>query len=175
LDWILSDGIGIEFLKKQRNEYNDKTPVLFLSSKYEPSEKAEALDAGADDYMRKPFSNIELLARLRVLLRQKTKERKTKIQIENLYINLATREVKVDEKVILLSSKEFELLELLILHNNEVLTRFQITAHLNRDFETLKLSNIVDAHIKNLRKKLLTASKLIKTVRGVGFKIQSDD
>ena len=174
LDWILPDGTGIDFLNKQKKEYLDSTPILFLSSKHEPHEKAEALDAGADDYMKKPFSNIEILARIRVLLRQKSKERQVIIQIENLYVNLATHDVKVDEEAITLSNKEFELLEFLILNNNEVLTRYQISEHLNRNFNTSYSSNIVDAHIKNLRRKLSTASTLIETIRGVGFKIKSN-
>jgi len=173
LDWILPDGTGIDFLKKQQNEYADNTPVLFLSSKSEPMEKAEALDAGADDYMKKPFSNIEILARMRVLLRQKSTTKQAEIQIDNLYINMGKRKVKVDGESITLSNKEFELLEFLILNNNEVLTRYQISEHLNRDFNTFYSSNVVDAHIKNLRKKLSTASTLIETVRGVGFKIKS--
>ena len=173
LDWILPDGTGIDFLNKQKKEYLDLTPILFLSSKGEPYEKAEALDAGADDYMKKPFSNIEILARIRVLLRQKSKERQVEVQINNLYVNLATHEVKVDEKLTILSNKEFELLEFLILNNNEVLTRYQISEHLNRNFDTSYSSNIVDAHIKNLRKKLSTASSVIETVRGVGFRIKS--
>ena len=173
LDWILPDGTGIDFLREQKKEYFDETPVLFLSSKNEPSEKAEALDAGADDYMNKPFSNIEILARMRVLLRQKSKERQVEVQIENLYINLATRLVKVEDEVIMLSNKEFELLEFLILNNNEVLTRYQISEHLNRDFDSSYSSNVIDAHIKNLRKKLCTASILIETVRGIGFRMKS--
>jgi DNA-binding response OmpR family regulator len=173
LDWILPDGTGIDFLKKQREEYQETTPILFLSSKHEPQEKAEALDAGADDYMKKPFSNIEILARMCVLLRQKSKIKQAEIYIENLYVNIGKRKVKVDGKNIVLSNKEFELLEFLILNNNEVLTRYQISEHLNRDFNTFYSSNVVDAHIKNLRRKLLTASTLIETVRGVGFKIKN--
>lgn len=173
LDWILPDGTGIDFLEKQKESYYDSPPILFLSSKNEPSEQAEALNTGADDYMKKPFSNIEILARMRVLLRQNSSIKQTEIYIDNLYVNLALRKVKVDEKYTNLSNKEFELLEFLILNNNEVLTRYQISEHLNRDFDSFYSSNIIDAHIKNLRKKLGTAALLIETVRGVGFKIKS--
>jgi DNA-binding response OmpR family regulator len=174
LDWMLPDGLGIEFLKTQKEQYMEDTPILMLSSKNEFSEIAEALNAGADDYMKKPFSNVELLARIRVLLRQQNKEKQVEIQIEGFYFNFASRKVKVENKVIILSKKELELLEFLILHNNQVLTRYQISEHLNRNFDNLYSSNIIDAHIKNLRKKLLTASTLIKTVRGVGFKFASN-
>jgi len=172
LDWILPDGTGIDFLHKEKKSFLSSTPILFLSSKSEPYQKAKALDLGADDYMKKPFSNIEILARIRVLLRQKSKKRQSRVQIENLFVNLATHEVLVDNEPIELSNKEFDLLEFLILNNHEILTRYQISEHLNRNFETSYSSNIVDAHIKNLRKKLGTASKLIETVRGVGFKIK---
>jgi len=85
---------------------------------------------------------------------------------------LSKREVLVDGELIKLSNKEFELLEFLLLNANIVLTRYQISEHLNRDFDSLKTSNVVDAHIKNLRKKLGTASAIIETVRGVGFTIK---
>lgn len=173
LDWMLPDGNGVLFLKEQRQHYHDTTPVLLLSSKGEAIEKVEALDAGADDYMEKPFSNIELLARVRVLLRRESRQKQSQIQIDNLEIDLATHEVFVDGQAITLSKKEFELLEFLLLNRNAVLTRYQINEHLNRDFDTLRSDNVVDAHIKNLRKKLGTASALIETVRGVGFKIAS--
>jgi DNA-binding response OmpR family regulator len=171
LDWMLPDGSGVEFLKEQRNTYLE-TPVLILSSKGESIQKVEALDAGADDYMQKPFSNIELLARIRVLLRRNSRQKQSAIIINNLKVELSTREVFVDEVAIILSKKEFELLEFLLLNDNVVLTRYQISEHLNRDFDSFPSSNIVDAHIKNLRKKLGCASKVIETVRGVGFRIK---
>jgi len=173
LDWMLPDGSGVNFLKKQRKAYL-QTPVLLLSSKGESIEKVEALDAGADDYMQKPFSNIELLARVRVLLRRNSRQKNTDITMDNLRVNLSTREVLVENKTVTLSKKEFELLEFLLLNTNSVLTRYQISEHLNRDFDALPSSNIVDAHIKNLRKKLGLASKVIETVRGVGFRIKRE-
>jgi DNA-binding response OmpR family regulator len=172
LDWMMPDGTGIDFLKEQRVYYHDTTPILFLSSKKESYEKAQALDAGADNYMEKPFSNIELLARIRALLRRDSKQKQSEFYINNLYINLCSREILLKEKNILLSKKEFELFEFLLLNNNTVLTRYQISKHLNRDFNALYSSNIVDAHIKNLRRKLGIASTIIETVRGVGFKIK---
>jgi len=172
LDWMMPDGSGIDFLKEQREKFHDATPILFLSSKKDSYEKAQALDAGADNYMEKPFSNIELLARIRVLLRRDSKQKQSEFYIGNLYINLASRKVLLDKTTITLSKKEFELFEFLLLNNNLVLTRYQISRHLNRDFNTLYSSNIVDAHIKNLRRKLGLASKIIETVRGIGFKIK---
>ncbi len=169
LDWILPDGSGIDFLGYQR-EIKLKTPILMLSSKTDVIEKAEALDAGADDYMQKPFSHIELLARIRALLRRDGNQKQSNINISNLSVDLSLREVLVENKIIELSRKEFELL---VLNSDIVLTRYQIETHLNRDFDSFKTSNIVDAHIKNLRKKLGSASGLIETVRGIGFTIKS--
>jgi DNA-binding response OmpR family regulator len=171
LDWMLPDGSGVEFLKQNRNT-NLLTPVLLLSSKSEDFEKAEALDCGADDYMQKPFSNIELLARIRAILRREGSQKQTVLCVKNLQVDLSKREVLVSDEHIKLSNKEFELLEFLLLNSNVVLTRYQISEHLNRDFDSLKTSNIVDAHIKNLRKKLQSASSVIETVRGVGFTIK---
>jgi DNA-binding response OmpR family regulator len=171
LDWMLPDGSGVEFLKQNRNA-NLLTPVLLLSSKSEDFEKAEALDYGADDYMQKPFSNIELLARIRAILRRDGSQKQSIVSMKNLQVDLSKREVLVSNELIKLSNKEFELLEFLLLNSNVVLTRYQISEHLNRDFDSLKTSNVVDAHIKNLRKKLQSASNVIETVRGVGFTIK---
>jgi DNA-binding response OmpR family regulator len=171
LDWLLPDGSGIEFLAKYRKEYLS-TPVLVLSSKKEIEDKVQALDAGADDYLQKPFSNIELLARVRALLRRESNYKNTIIELENLTINLATHKVLVNEKSIKLTKKEFSLLEFLLLNQKIVLTRYQLNEHINPEFDSLKNSNLVDVHIKNLRKKLGLASSLIETVRGIGFRIK---
>ena len=172
LDWILPDGSGVDFLAKIRKEFYT-TPVLLLSSKSEINDKVEALDSGADDYLSKPFSNIELLARIRALLRRESAYKKSIIEINELKIDLASHQVSVENNPIELTKKEFELLELLILNQHIVLTRYQINDHINHDFNSLKSSNLVDVHIKNLRKKLGVVSYLIETVRGVGFRIKA--
>ena len=171
LDWMLPDGSGVDFLKQIRQD-GLKTPVLLFSSKNEVIEKVEALDAGADDYLEKPFSNIELLARIRALLRRESPQKQSIITIGPMKIDTIERRVTVDENPIDLSTKEFELLEFLARNSNVVLTRYQLLEHINRDFETMTSSNIVDAHIKNLRKKL-GKPELIETVRGVGYVIRT--
>ena len=108
-----------------------------------------------------------------MLLRRESNQRQSQVLIDNLSVNLSTREVVVDNQVVKLSKKEFELLEFLLLNSNVILTRYQINEHLNRDFNSFRSNNLVDAHIKNLRKKLGSASGVIKTVRGVGFKIKT--
>lgn len=169
LDWMLPDGSGIDLLTRLRKE-KLRVPVLLFSSKKEVEEKVEALDSGADDYLEKPFSNIELLARIRALLRRESSQRKTVVQAGNLTVDFSSRSVVAGSIPVKLSAKEFELLELLLLNANTVLTRYQISEHLSRDFDTVHASNIVDVHIKNLRKKL-DADELIQTVRGVGYMI----
>ncbi len=172
LDWMLPDGSGVAFLKALRQAYL-VTPVLLLSSKSEVEERVEALDGGADDYLGKPFSNIELLARIRALLRRESTLKRSEISLGRLHVDLATHKVTIDNQPISLTKKEFQLLELLLLNQNVVLTRYQINDHLTHDFDALKSSNLVDAHIKNLRKKFGDASEMIETVRGVGFRIRA--
>ncbi len=169
LDWILPDGSGVEFLKKIREE-SVITPVLMLSSKSEVIDKATALDIGADDYLEKPFSNIELLARVRAILRRGYTQKSSVIDINGVKLDLIKREVSIGQKPVYLSPKEYELLEFLMVNADRVLTKYQILQHLSRDFDALKGSNIVEAHIKNLRKKI--DKDIIQTVRGVGYIIK---
>ncbi len=170
LDWILPDGSGVKWLDKIRQE-GITTPVLLFSSKDEVTDKVEALDKGADDYLQKPFSHIELLARIRALLRRESIQKQSIIRIGKIELDTAKREVRIDGKKIKLSKKEFDLLEFLSLNSNVVLTRYQIAEHLSRDFDSIASSNIVDAHIKNLRKKL-GCKECIETIRGIGYKIK---
>ncbi len=174
LDWMLPDGSGVEFLAEMRKDFYTTT-VLVLSSKSEIEDKVEALDAGADDYLAKPFSNIELLARIRALLRRESAYKKSSIEVGILKVDLATHDVEVEGQAVELTRKEFELLELLVLNQKVVLTRYQMNEHINQGFDNLKNSNLVDVHIKNLRKKLGTAASLIETVRGVGFRLNMSE
>ncbi len=170
LDWLLPDGSGVDLLERIRRE-GVATPVLLFSSKNEVSEKVEALDAGADDYLEKPFSNIELLARIRALLRRESTQKRSTITIGPMSIDLTKRIVCVDGNRVELSAKEFDLLEFMAINCDTVLTRYQLLEHINRDFDTMASSNIVDAHIKNIRKKL-GHPQIIETVRGVGYVIR---
>ncbi len=172
LDWMLPDGSGVDLLVTWREERLD-VPVLLFSSKSEVDEKVEALDSGADDYLPKPFSTIELLARIRALTRRTAQEKRTSIPIDNLLIDTVSRTVTVAENRIYLSMKEFDLLELLARHRGMVLTRYQLLQHICHDYES-RLSNVVDAHIKNIRKKC-NRTDLIKTVRGIGYMIERAD
>ena len=169
LDWNLGDGDGLELLKEIRDIQID-TPVLMLSANAEIDDRVTVLDSGADDYLCKPYSNVELLARMRVLLRKNAVEKTTTITVANVTINISTHEVFVDDKPINLTTAEFDLLELFMQNQNIILTRYQLSEHINRDNYAIIHSNVIDVHIKNLRKKL-DNKEFIKNVRGVGYKI----
>ena len=173
LDWNLPDGDGLTFLKVLREE-GMNTPVLMLSAKNQIEDRVTILDAGGDDYLCKPYSNIELLARIRALLRRESPQKQTQLTYGGLILYTAKREVTVDGTPVTLSRSEFDLLEVLLMNKNIVLTRYQLNEHLCRDYNTLKQSNLVDVHIKNLRKKI-PMEALITTVRGVGYTIKSEE
>jgi DNA-binding response OmpR family regulator len=170
LDWNLPDGDGLSLLSLLREE-GIPTPVLMLSANTAIDDRVKILDAGGDDYLCKPYSNIELLARIRALLRRETPQKSTILSCGGLKLDTKTREVTVKGKPIKLSFSEFDLLELLLQHKNIVLTRYQLNEHLCQDYNSLKLSNLVDVHIKNLRKKI-GSENCITTVRGVGYSIK---
>ena len=170
LDWNLPDGDGLTLLNVLREE-EDTTPVLMLSANSEVDDRVAVLDAGGDDYLCKPYSNIELLARIRALLRRESTQKTTLLKSGGLTLDTSSREVCVNKEPITLSPAEFDLLELLLHNKNIVLTRYQLNDHLCQDYNSLKQSNLIDVHIKNMRKKI-GIDNCIVTVRGVGYKIQ---
>ncbi len=169
LDWNLGDGDGLELLKEIR-EIEIRTPVLMLSANSEINDRVAVLDSGADDYLCKPYSNVELLARMRALLRRESPEKTINIVIGDVTLDTALREVFVSGENAHLTTAEFDLLELFMQNSNQVLTRYQLSEHINKDNYGVKHSNLVDVHIKNLRKKL-KQKDFILCVRGVGYKI----
>ncbi len=170
LDWNLGDGDGLTLLKELR-DMDITTPVLMLSANSAIDDRVVVLDNGADDYLCKPYSNIELLARMRALLRRDSKEKTSVIVVDNVKLDTTTHEVFVDSKLVELTASEFDLLELFMKNPNIVLTRYQLSEHINKNNYAIKHSNIVDVHIKNLRKKLGTKD-FVKNVRGVGYTIK---
>lgn len=173
LDWNLGDGSGYELLQEIR-ELDLQTSVIMITSESDIEEKASALDAGADDYLCKPFSVVELLARMRAIVRRGSQKKTSVVTVGRLRLNMINHEIFLDEAVLNLTVTEYDLLELFIQNSNIVLTRYQLNEQIMRDFSSMGNSNIVDAHIKNLRKKLGNA-ELIKTVRGVGYRLNSGD
>ena len=170
LDWNLPDGDGLTLLSSLREE-GFNTPVLMLSANTEIDDRVTVLDAGGDDYLCKPYSNIELLARIRALLRRESPQKNSLLGIGALTLDTNSRDVWLNGVPIALSPSEFELLEILLQNKNIVLTRYQLNEHLCRDYNVLKQSNLVDVHIKNLRKKI-DLPDFITTIRGVGYMIK---
>lgn len=169
LDWNLGDGDGLTLLEEIRDMQMD-IPVLMLSANSEVDDRVKVLDSGADDYLCKPYSHVELLARMRVLLRKGSKEKTTVVCFDGVMLDGAAHEVYSDDTPVELTSAEFDLLELFMRNQNIVLTRYQLSEHINKDNYAIKHSNIVDVHIKNLRKKL-GKKEFIQSVRGIGYKI----
>jgi DNA-binding response OmpR family regulator len=172
LDIMLPVIDGMTILKKIRKA-GIKTPVLMLTAKDTIMDKVSGLDSGADDYLTKPFSFEELLARMRALLRRHTEAKMSVLIIENLTIDTATHEIKREGKDILLSAKEYALLEYMAINRNKVLSRTALTEHLyNQDFDLD--SNVIDVFINRIRKKIDRGYdiKLIHTVRGAGYMLR---
>ncbi len=170
LDWNLGDGDGLTLLKELR-DMDIKTPVLMLSANSAIDDRVVVLDNGADDYLCKPYSNIELLARMRALLRRDSKEKTSTIVIDEVKLDIVSHEVFVCGEAVKLTNSEFDLLELFMKNQNVVLTRYQLSEHINKDNYSIKHSNIVDVHIKNLRKKI-GLKDFIRNVRGIGYTIK---
>ena len=169
LDIMMPGLSGLEVLKKIRATGNS-LPVLFLTAKDAVPDRVAGLDAGADDYLTKPFSFDELLARIRVILRKHSGKSENIYRIANLSVDINTHTVSRNDNPISLSSKEFSILEYLIRNQGIVLSREKIEQHIwNYDYEGS--SNLVDVYIRYLRRKIDEAysPKLIHTVRGAGY------
>jgi len=174
LDIMLPGMNGLEVLREMRNR-RVKSPVLLLTARDGVNDRVEGLDLGADDYLVKPFAFPELLARLRALLRRPPLQAGNVIRLGDLEMNISTREVRRAGDRIELSPREFALLELLLRHPKQALTRTQILEHV-WNFDYYSDTNVVDVYIGYLRRKIDHAysSPLIKTVRGVGYRISEE-
>jgi len=175
LDIMLPKRDGFSIIHEIREKHNS-TPVLMLTAKSTIDDKVLGLDLGADDYLTKPFSVGELLARIRVLLRRNNEHISSILQIGSVTINTASRETFMDGQLLSLTPKEFLILEFLLYNKNRAVSRFNIAEHVwGEEFDTYTMSNSLDAHIKNLRKKINDfKGHVIKTVRGVGYMIKDD-
>lgn len=173
LDIMLPKKDGFGVLLELRNE-KKSTPVLMLTAKGGIEDRIKGLDLGADDYLTKPFSMEELLARIRALLRRSNALLTPILTIAAITLDPASREVRKNEQPIDLTPKEFSILEFLLYNINRVLSRYNIAEHVWGDeFDPLTMSNSIDVHIKNLRKKIGdTDGRIINTVRGVGYMIK---
>lgn len=170
LDWMLPGVSGLEICRRLRST-GDQVPIILLTAKDEVSDRVAGLDAGADDYVVKPFSVEELLARVRAHLRRGKETDSTDILIfDDLSLNRRSREVYRGERLIELTAKEFDLLDYLLTHPRQVITRDRILEEV-WGYDFMGDSNIIEVYIRYLRLKLEAKNekRLLQTVRGVGY------
>jgi len=174
LDVMIPAPNGFEVCRSLR-ERGRWAPVLLLTARDTVEDRVEGLDAGADDYLGKPFSIHELAARLRALTRRGTRERPTTLEVAGLRLDPAGHSVRRDGVPIELSPKEFALLEMFMRRPGEVLSRTELLEHV-WDFAYEGTSNVVDVYVRYLREKVDRpfGRESIETVRGVGYRLQAD-
>jgi two-component system, OmpR family, response regulator len=164
LDMMLPRMDGAEFLRRLRRKH--KTPVLILSARDTVKDRVGGLDLGADDYLTKPFALTELLARLQALIRRAAGKAAPQIVVEDVVINLRTRTVTQAGKAVELTAREFAIVEMLALKRGELVTRTRIYEHIFDENDDT-LSNLLEVHVSNIRKKL--GKDFITTRRGQGY------
>ncbi|MGH3013216.1 MAG: response regulator transcription factor [Gaiellaceae bacterium] len=172
LDVMLPGASGFEVCRRLR-EGGTWTPVLMLTARDAVDDRVSGLDAGADDYLTKPFSFAELLARLRALARRPAAERPAVLEVDDLRLDPATRRVWRGDVEVKLSAKQFALLEIFIRRPGEVLSRYQLLEHC-WDYDYENRSNIVDVYVRYLREKIDRpfGRMSLETVRGVGYRLR---
>ena len=167
LDIMLPEKDGLEILEEIR-EFSD-IPIILLTARTEEYDKVLGLESGADDYITKPFSILELISRVKAVLRRSVKKDSDHINYDNISINTRKRTVKVDGKIVDLTYKEFEMLLLFMNNIGNVITREDFLLKIwGYDYEGE--TRTVDVHIASLRNKLLSGGSHIKTVRNLGYK-----
>ncbi len=174
LDLMLPKMDGMEVARKLRAA-GKATPILMLTARDTERDKIQGLDVGADDYVTKPFSFGEFLARVRALLRRDTLTRASVMQVGDLELDTAARQVRRNGQDVLLSAREYALLEYLVHHAGQIVTREQLAEHVWSDAEVE--SNVIDVYVRYLRQKVdapfAAAAPLIHTVRGVGYSLRA--
>lgn len=172
LDWMLPGLTGVEVCRRLRATGN-KMPIILLTAKDEVGDRVAGLDAGADDYVVKPFSIEELLARIRAHLRRTQEVDADLLQFEDLSLDRRTREVFREKRGIALTAKEFDLLEYLLSHPRQVITREQLLDKV-WGYDFMGDSNIIEVYVRYLRLKLeeYNEKRLIHKVRGVGYALR---
>ncbi len=170
LDIMLPDIDGFEICKElKKNEKTKDIPIIMLTAKADEVDRILGLELGADDYVVKPFSPRELIARVKAIMRRSSSEKNPEIlKFEEVVIEVARHKAYVKDQEILLTATEFKILHTLIKKPSRVFTRDNLLNTLDKTI----IDRNIDVHVTNLRKKLKSAGKYIKTVRGVGYKIE---
>ena len=177
LDIMMPKIDGLAVLEQARKARID-TPVLMLTARGDIQDRIKGLDLGADDYLAKPFSSDELLARVRALLRRSGNQSIPVLQVLDLQLDTVSRKVTKGGKPVELTPREFSLLEFLLYNKNRAVSRFSLAEHVwGDDFDPFSMSNFMDVHIKNLRHKIGDSGhgKIIRTIRGVGYIIRDSE
>ena len=174
MDVMLPFMDGFSLVKEIRKQ-NILTPVLMLTVKDSLKDKVEGLDAGADDYLTKPFAFEELIARLRALLRRNENSKTSKISVGDLMIDLLSHKIIRNSREIVLTPKEYSILEYLMRNHNKVVSRTKLIEHVY-DYHFDTETNIIDVYINKLRSKIDSPEDkpLIHTIRGIGYILKDD-
>jgi len=172
LDWMLPGQSGLELARRWRADPRTKTtPILMLTARGDEPDKIAGLDAGADDYITKPFSTQELLARIRAVLRRRAPEQASDVvRMGGLQLDGATHRVSFNDQAIKLGPTEFKLLNYLMHHAERVHSRSQLLDRVWGDHVFIE-ERTVDVHVKRLREALGEAGRMVETVRGVGYRL----
>ncbi|QFZ91645.2 response regulator transcription factor [Synechococcus elongatus] len=172
LDWMLPNLSGVDICLRLRST-GVQTPIILLTAKDEVSDRVSGLNSGADDYVTKPFSIEELLARVRARLRWANTGESDRLEFEDVSLNRVTHEVYRGQQRLELTAKEFDLLEFLLRHARQVMTRDQILEQV-WGYDFMGESNIIDVYVRALRLKLeaFNSKRILHTVRGVGYVIR---
>jgi two-component system, OmpR family, response regulator len=168
VDWQLPDGSGLDWLR-QRRARGDRTPALMLTARDRLEQRLQGLDAGADDYLIKPFAPEELAARLRAVLRRSAGAAAQQLQFGAVGIDLQGRGVEVEGRRVELTAREWAVLEALVLRAGRIVPRVELE-RLVLGFESELASNALEVHVSALRRKL--GRELIETVRGLGYRVE---
>lgn len=176
LDLGLPDYEGLALIKEAK-DMKSEAAFIIITARGEVEDRVKGLDLGADDYLAKPFSLVELSSRIQAVARRKFKINSSNITVGDFSININTRSITANSQDVELTKKEFDLLLYLVLNKNKTLTRIQLYEHIwGNMLDDQYDSNFIDVHIKNLRKKLspFASAEWLKTVRGIGYRVSVD-